>query len=166
MSLLISHVWSSAAPLHIQMFAFMVLCHVLEESSIIALHLLSDLVWFLQDEHRSCPHDFYALTPCFVILPPSVGSQYYFIFKVHHAHYFWLDDRTEGSTWPLCCHTSDMHQGAKAHQSERSADRPVPHPGSSTVKPCCCDGCKRWFNVVLLKKCKPFSKRDTVWMLL
>ncbi len=45
---------------------------------------------------------------------------------------------------------------------ERSAGRPIQCPDSSTMKPCCCNGCSMWFCIVLLKYtsrtiCKPLQ---------
>ncbi len=32
-----------------------------------------------------------------------------------------------------------------------TAGRPIQHPDSSTMKPCCCNSCSMWFCIVLLK---------------
>ncbi len=37
--------------------------------------------------------------------------------------------------------------------------RPIHHPDSSTMKPCCCNSCSMWFCIVLLK----YTEIDVVW---
>ncbi len=39
-----------------------------------------------------------------------------------------------------------------------TAGRPIEHPDSSTMKPCCCNSCSMWFCIVLLKYTRPSLK--------
>ncbi len=40
----------------------------------------------------------------------------------------------------------------------RTAGRTIQHPDSSTMNPCCCNGCSMWFCIVLLKYTRPSLK--------
>ncbi len=40
-----------------------------------------------------------------------------------------------------------------------TAGRPIQHPDSSTMKPCCCNSCSMWFCIVLLKYTECFRFR-------